>query len=141
MRHPALGHAASIFTTFLAGNSAGLDVGLGEAPETPNPAYPYLVVSPLGPFFIEGGLNDVNAQQSLEYQVTSIGLTLEQASAGLDIARDRILGTTRPDFTALVYKLTGAIHMVPGPAFEAERSDLPPVFLSNETYRLKIVPV
>ena len=140
MTHPDPEHLSTIFTSFLGGNAPGLDTNLGEAPESPSPAYPYLVVTPLSPFLVEGSLNSVNELQVVEWQVTSVGLTPTQALGGIAAARDRLLGTTVPSFAAASYKLTGAIKLSPGPAFEAEQADKPSLFLANETYRMNVVP-
>jgi hypothetical protein len=140
MTHPDPEWITTILVTFLEGNTVGLDVGLGEAPESPSPAYPYLVVTPLSPFLVDGSLNSVNELQTMEWQVTSVGLTAQQALGGIAAARDRMLGATAIDFSAASYVKTGAVKLAPGPAFESEQADKPSLFLSNETYRMTLVP-
>lgn len=140
MTHPNPEWVTTILVTYLEGNTPGLDVGLGSAPENPNPAYPYLVVTPLSPFLVEGGLNDGNSIQTVEWQVTSVGLTAQQAMGGIAAVRDRLLGTPGPDFTPASYKKTGEVKLSAGPALESELADHPPLFLQYETYRMTLVP-
>jgi hypothetical protein len=140
MTHPDPEWITTIFVSFLEGNAASLDVGLGAAPESPTPAYPYLVVTPLSPFLVDGSLNSVNELQAVEWQVTSVGLTAQQALGGIASARDRMLGATAIDFSASSYVKTGAVKLEPGPGFESEQADKPPLYLQNETYRMTLVP-
>ena len=139
MTHPDTEWLSSLFVTHLVGNSQGLDVGLAEAPEAPSPAYPYLVVTPLSPFLIDGALNDRNELQWLEWQVSSVGLTAQQALGGSEAAKVRILDTA-VDFSASGYVTSGDWQLVPGPAFESEQSDQPPLFVSHDTYRIMVSP-
>jgi hypothetical protein len=140
MTHPDPEWITTILVTFLEGNTVGLDVGLGEAPESPSPAYPYLVVVPLGAE-VDGSLNSVNEIQVMDWQVTSVGLTAQQALGGSAAARDRMLGSTEIDFSAASYKKTGAVKLPPpGPQLESEQADKPSLFLSVETYRMTLVP-
>lgn len=141
--HPDQEHATTIIVTHLEGNTPGLSVGDGEAPESPSPVYPYLVVSPLSPFLIEGSLAEDNEMHSMEWQVTSVGRYRQEAQGGLSAARDRMLDkANRPSFAAMspAYKFTGSVRIVPGPPLEQDNSEQPPLFLANETYRLKLVP-
>jgi len=140
MTHPDPEHLSTIIVAHLANNTPGLDVNLGSAPESPSPAYPYLVVTPLTPASIDGSLNSVNEIQVMEWQVTSVGLTPTQALGGIAAARDRMLGSTKPSFTAASYKLAGAVKLAPGPSFESEQADQPSLYLANETYRMTLVP-
>jgi len=138
--HPDREWLTAIFVTYLAGNAEGLDVGLGQAPETPNPAYPYLVVTPLAPFDIDGSLGSINELQSMEWQVASVGLTAQQALGGITAATDRLVGTTGPDFSPASYTKTGEVKLVPTPGLSSDYSDKPALFISNETYRMMLVP-
>lgn len=138
MTHPDPEHIDTILVTYLEGNTPSLEVGYGEAPEAAS--YPYLVVSPLTPFFVEGSLNSGNELQAVEYQVTSVGLTAQQARGGVAAARDRMLASPGPDFTAASYRLSGEVKISAGPSLESEQADQPPLFLANETYRFTIVP-
>jgi hypothetical protein len=139
MTHPDPEHVDSLVITHLEGNTPGLDVGYAEAPENPSPAYPYLVATPLTAFSIEGSLNSINELQDLEYQVTAVGLTAQQARGGIAAARDRML-TGAPDLSAASYKVTGDVKISVGPSITSDRADQPPLFLANETYRFKAVP-
>lgn len=141
--HPDAEHATTIVLAHLAGNTAGLSVGDAEAPENPTPAFPYLVLSPLTPFSIEGSLAEDNEIHSMEWQVTSVGKYRIDAQGGLSAARDRMVDkANRPDFTAMTpsYKLTGSVKIVLAPGLEQENTEKPPLFLANETYRLMLVP-
>ena len=138
MAHPDPEWVSTIFTTFLAGNAPSLDTGLGVAPE--NATYPYLVVTPLTPFLVEGGLDSINELQAVEWQVTSVAVTPTQALGGIAAARDRLLGAAEPDFSAAGYKKTGSVKIVPGPSFTSDQGDKPALYLSNETYRMTITP-
>ena len=142
LAHPDPEHIATILQTFLGGNTELLDVGLGIAPESPTPAYPYLILTPLSPFLIEGPLNDPNPSQATEWQISAVGTTGQQALGGSGAARTRMLTPNPPliDFTPAGNILNGAISLVPGPAFEDEDEDKPALFISHDTYRLKISP-
>lgn len=128
----------TIFVEWLATNPEGLEVGDGEAPE--NGTYPYLVVTPLSPFLVEGGLNDSQSQHAVEWQVTSVGLTRQHAQGGLAAARGLVFGGTFPDFTPASYRRSGDPALVPGPALNRDDSDKPSLFYAIETYRYVIVP-
>lgn len=137
MSHPDIEHLTDIFKDFLAGNTPGLDVELGEAPE--NPTYPYLVITPFAGEH-SGSLARPNEIFEAEWQVNSVGLYPQQAMGGLSAARDRVLGAT-PDFSAASYVATGSPLIEPaGPAFLRDATEQPPLFSSSETYRLFIVP-
>lgn len=136
MTHPDPEHLTTIFVGFLTGNGPGLEVGYGEAPE--GAAYPYLVVSPLGPDSIEGSLAKPNEIQTVEWQVTAVGPTAQSAEGGVAAARDTIIGASI-DFTAAGYKQTGAVKLNPGPTFSAD-DDQPRLFMSSESYRVVLVP-
>ncbi len=139
MTHPDPEHLTSIFVAALEGNSAGIDVGRGEAPDQPTPSYPYLVVSRLGAFSVDGALNDPNADQNLQWQVTAVGLTSQQAEGGLGAARDTIL-LTFIDFSAASYAQSGGIKLEPGPAGGRDSSEEPTLFLERDTYRVPVSP-
>ncbi len=139
MTHPDTEHLTTIFVTALEGNSEGLDVGRGEAPDVPTPSYPYLVVSRLGAFSIEGDLKDPNRDQNVQWQVTSVGLTSQQAEGGLTAARDTLLGTFI-DFTAASYAQSGGIKLQPGPANGRDASEEPTLFLERDTFRVPVSP-
>jgi len=140
MTHPNPERILTILETWMGGNAEGLSVGVGEGPETASPAYPYLVLVPLNPFDITGPLNDINSIHNYEFQVASVGLTAQQAEGGKGAARDRMLTTPGPDFTSAGYKATGSVKIEPGPALESEQEEKPSLFISNETYRLMLVP-
>lgn len=140
MAHPDPEWIETILVTFLEGNAEGLAVGDAEAPESPSPAYPYLVPTPLAPFSTEGSLNSVDEIQNIEWQVASVGLTRQQASWGRARARDRMKTVPGPDFSPASYKLTGEVKLAPGPAFSSDLADKPPLFLAFETYRMMVTP-
>ena len=140
MTHPNPERLTTDFVTHLATNTAGLDVGDGEAPENPTPAYPYLVVTPLSPFLTTGSLKRGHELEVAEWQVTSVGLTRQQAQGGIGAARDTLIGQT-VSFASASYKQTGEVKPVQAPALTSDRSDQPPLFLSNETYQVMVVPV
>lgn len=140
MAHPDPEHLTTIFNTYLETNAPGLSVGDGEAPESPSPAYPYLVVTPLSPE-VTGSLGNGSENHSVEWQVTSVGLDRKEAQGGIAACRDLLLGATEPDFTAASYKKTGEVKIVPAPALTSDQGDKPPLFLANETYRMMVVPV
>ena len=139
MTHPDPEHLTSIFVTALEGNSEGLDVGRGEAPDVPTPSYPYLVVSRLGPFSVDGDLKNPNREQNIQWQVTAVGLTSQQAEGGLAAARDTLLGTII-DFSAASYAQSGGMKLQPGPAGSRDSAEEPTLFLDLDTYRVPLSP-
>ncbi len=139
MTHPDPEHLTSIFVTALEGNSEGLDVGRGEAPDVPTPSYPYLVVSRLGPFSVDGGLANPNQDQNIQWQVTAVGLTAQQSEGGLAAARDTLLGTFI-DFSAASYAQSGGMKLQPGPASSRDSTEEPTLFLDVDTYRVPVSP-
>ncbi len=139
MTHPDPEHLTTIFVTALEANTEGLDVGRGEAPDVPTPSYPYLVVSRLGAFSIDGDLKEPNRDQNVQWQVTSVGLTSQQAEGGLGAARDTLLGTFI-DFTAASYAQSGGIKLQPGPANGRDSSEEPTLFLERDTFRVPVSP-
>ena len=140
MTHPNPEAITTLVLTHLEGNTPGLDVGDAEAPEAPSPAYPYLVLTPLTPFDVSGPLSDGNQDHVLEWQVTSVGLTRQQAQGGIGAARTQMLDTAI-DLSSASYKVTGEVKIDPGgPAITSDRADKPPLFLANDTYRMFITP-
>lgn len=80
----------------LRANSQSLEVGDAVAPESPSPAFPYAVLYPtISPEITEDGgtLRDPNAHRILEYQITSVGLTREQAQWCADRMREALFAT------------------------------------------------
>lgn len=139
MTHPDPEHLTTIFVTALAANTEGLDVGRGEAPDVPTPSYPYLVVHRLGPFSVGGDLANPNSMQNIQWQVTAVGLTSQQAEGGLAAARDTLLGTII-DFAAASYAQTGGMKLQPGPAASRDSAEEPTLFLDVDTYRVPVSP-
>ncbi len=138
--HPDPEHATTILHAYLEAGVT-LQVGDGESPE--NPVYPYLVVSPLAPFDIEGPIDDGNADHAMEWQVTGVGRYRLDAQGAIAAATDRMLDpASDPDFSGMTpaYKFVGEVVLVPGPAFEQDTSKQPPIFLAFQTYRLKLTP-
>lgn len=141
MTHPDPEHTTAILLAFLEGNGPGLDVGWGEAPEAPSPAYPHLILFPLSPALIEGGLRNTQQSQAVEWQVSSIGRWAQEAQGGISAVRDRVLDDWKTlDFSAAGYKLSGEPSIEPGPTLTADFTEQPPLFSASETYRLKLVP-
>ncbi len=139
LSHPDPEHLTTIFVAALATNTEGLDVGHGEAPDVPTPEYPYLVVSRLGAFSIDGDLKRPNRDQNVQWQVTSVGLTSQQAEGGLGAARDTLIGT-KIDFTAASYAQSGGIKLTPGPASGRDAGEEPTLFLERDVYKVPVSP-
>ena len=74
----------------LRSNAEGLDVGDAEAPDVPSPSYPFAVLYPEpspDTSDEDGTLADPMSHRTLEWQVTSVGRSREQAQWCSDIMR------------------------------------------------------
>lgn len=136
MTHPDPEHLSLLFVAHVAAGS-NLAVGYGEAPESPTPAYPYLVVEPQGPFSVDGDLANPNADQNIEWEIASVGLTAQQAEGGLAEARDALLGTFI-DFSAASYGQAGGIKLEAGQAIETQRDEEPVLFIARDVFRVPV---
>jgi len=83
--------------TALRANGPGIDVGDAEAPSNPNPSYPYAVLYPdVSPELTEEGgtLSDPSAHRIIEWTLTSVGRTREQAQGCSDLMRATLHAAT-----------------------------------------------
>lgn len=116
---------------------SGLQVGDAEAPT--NDARPYLVLFPLSPGNIEGPLNDQAADHWLEYQVTAVGDTREQAEWAQTKSRDAFLGGTNPTPPS-GYAYQRDPELIPGQAVTRDDALQPPLFYAVDIYRFQVSP-
>ncbi len=106
--------------TRLRTNTEGLDVGDAEAPNVPSPTFPFAVLYPeLSPEFTEedGTLEDPWSHRIMEYQVTNVGRSREQAQGCSDIMRAILIATP----LVVVGRSVWSVKV--GPLGEIERDD------------------
>lgn len=123
----------------LRANGEGLDVGDSEAPLNRSPLFPYAVLYPtLSPEITEDGgtLRDPNAHRILEYQITSVGTTREQAQWCADRMRTALFATP------LVVDGSFPWFIEIGALGEIERDDdlEPPLFYASESIAIPSSP-
>lgn len=117
----------------LTANLEGVLVGDGEAPVPSD--FPYAVLYPLlSPEITDDGgtLQDPNAHPILEYQITSVGTTREQAQWTADIMRVALFAED------IVVADRSLWHINIDVLGQVERDDdlEPPLFYVNEVYSI-----
>jgi len=125
--------------TKLRANPQTLDVGDSQAPASPSPAFPYAVLYPLiSPELTDDGgtLRDPNAHRILEYQITSVGTTREQAQWCADKMRVALFASP------LVVAGSSPWFISISALGEIERDDDldPPLWYANESIAIPSSP-
>ena len=117
-------------------SETGKEIGVGEAP--PTTTRPYAVVYPLGIFSVEPGLRSQNQTQRLEWQITCVGDTVEQAEWMMNEVRNALLDTGPSNPTGYVF--TGEALLVPVQAVERDDDVQPPLYYGIDIYRWTVTP-
>jgi hypothetical protein len=111
-----------------------LNVGDSQAPG--DTTRPYLVVYNTGAAIIDGTLSDADADQSVEYQVTSVGDTSEQAEWAQSLPRTAMTVAITPPSGAS----WGAPRLQPAVGTSRDDTYQPPLFYAVDVYRIHTTP-
>lgn len=119
---------------------APFPVGDAVAPRNPDKSEmdpPYVVLYPIPGGSFDGPLNDSQADVTLVYQITAVGLTRQQAQVAIDICRALM---KKANVTVPNRKVRDLKHLTPNSGVIRD-DDLPnPVFYGYDRYQLDTTP-
>ncbi|MDX1407623.1 MAG: hypothetical protein R3330_05800 [Saprospiraceae bacterium] len=130
-------HTAALLTALSA---AGFDIGDGQAPRNADKSEidpPYAVLYPIPGGRFDGPISDSQADVVLQYQITSVGRTRQQAQVTLDVCRDLMKVA---NVTITGRRVRDLKHLTPHSGVMRD-DDLPnPLFYGYDRYELDTTP-
>lgn len=132
MTRPTMRTFVDAVVSHLAGT--GFSIGDGAAPKSPSPATPYAVVYLIGALDRDGPVNDSEADEFTEIQVTSVGETRVQATGLADLVRSTL------DSLTVAGRSVGQVRVLDGMIVERDDDVQPPLFYAIDTFSIWTTP-
>lgn len=121
-------------------DAAPFPIGDAEAPRNPDDSEidpPYIVLYPIPGGTFDGPLSDSQADVTLIYQITAVGITRSQAQVEIDVARALM---KKANVTIPNRRVRDLRHLTPNSGVVRD-DDLPnPLFYGYDRYELDTTP-